>query len=123
MRPALRTVLLGGGRKPVTPAIQAAHTDMLNRVQAVEASLKEITESAEYQALKNAQSGAIGHNNPPEKIAEAPLDGDLIDQVQNALQLIKSQAASPNDRGRHAKNAVAVLDTQREKLSVNRRGL
>jgi hypothetical protein len=79
--------------------------------------LKRITDSPEYHGLQISEPGAIGHNNPPESIVENPLDTESVAQLQNALATIKAQAASPNDRGRQAKDVAATLNAQKEKWS------
>jgi hypothetical protein len=116
--PAVKLMLTSGGKKPVTPAMQADHTALVGRVEQLEVELKKIMNSVGYQNLKNADPGTIGHNNPPEDIVENPLDAESIAQLKGALQTIKAQPVSPNDRGRQAKNVAAVLNAQKEKWSA-----
>jgi hypothetical protein len=101
---------MSGGKKPVTPAIQAAHTEVLNRIQQVETSLQEI------RALVTASPEALGHNNPPEHIHEPPLDASSLNELEGALATLKSQPPSPNDKGRQAKNANEVVKSKTQKL-------
>jgi hypothetical protein len=89
----------------LTPGPQAAdptalHTEMLERIEALERAMT---------GPRKKTRGDIGHNNPPEPIEPDPLSASELREIRKALAVLKAQPPAPEIPSTKARAAVALL--------------
>jgi hypothetical protein len=80
----------------------ALHAEMVEQIEALEPEIAD---------LRNRQHRGIGDNNPPEPIElePAPLDENELDEISEAMAVLKRQPPAPSTLSNTARSAVALL--------------
>jgi hypothetical protein len=78
----------------------ALHAEMIEQIEALERAMTD---------LRKQQRHGIGHNNPPGPIEPAPLSDKDLDEIEEALAVLKKQPSVPILPGTEARTAVALL--------------
>jgi hypothetical protein len=103
-----------GTRNLPAPLVER-YTQMQTKIAELVKALAELPQIP----AQPAPTGGMGHNNPPE-----PLEPADIDEIKADIQVLKTQTASPSDKGAEAVQAVLRIEAKASKLRqwVERRG-
>jgi hypothetical protein len=88
------------------PDARQLHEEMQRRIRAL----------GEALTRAPAAPAGIGHNRPPEPLDLEPLDANDRAEISTALAALEAQSVEPSDKGKAAGEALAKLETKREKL-------